>query len=98
VTLEGDRDVLGMWFQETEGAKFWMQVLVRHEAPQNRMEVQDHHRLAVAAARAQAEGSPTRETLGRVASGPDNDGTGWNCQTARARQARQKGVREEPAF
>src|SRR3954463_2525420 len=27
VTLEGDRDVLGMWFQETEGAKFWMQVL-----------------------------------------------------------------------
>jgi putative transposase len=27
VTVEGDRDVLGMWFEETEGAKFWMQVL-----------------------------------------------------------------------
>ena len=27
VTLDGDRDVLGMWFQDTEGAKFWMQVL-----------------------------------------------------------------------
>ena len=27
VSLEGERDVLGMWFQETEGAKFWMQVL-----------------------------------------------------------------------
>jgi putative transposase len=27
VTLEGDRDVLGMWFQESEGAKFWLQVL-----------------------------------------------------------------------
>jgi putative transposase len=27
VTLEGERDVLGLWFQETEGAKFWMQVL-----------------------------------------------------------------------
>ena len=27
VTLDGDRDVLGLWFQETEGAKFWMQVL-----------------------------------------------------------------------
>ena len=27
VTLDGNRDVLGMWFQETEGAKFWMQVL-----------------------------------------------------------------------
>ena len=27
VTLEGDRDVLGLWFQDNEGAKFWMQVL-----------------------------------------------------------------------
>ena len=25
-TVDGDRDVLGLWFQETEGAKFWMQV------------------------------------------------------------------------
>ena len=27
ITLEGDRDVLGLWFEETEAAKFWMQVL-----------------------------------------------------------------------
>jgi putative transposase len=27
VGIDGSRDVLGMWFQETEGAKFWMQVL-----------------------------------------------------------------------
>ena len=27
VNLEGCRDVLGIWFQRTEGAKFWMQVL-----------------------------------------------------------------------
>ena len=27
VTVDGERDVLGMWFQDTEGAKFWMQVL-----------------------------------------------------------------------
>jgi len=27
VTLDGDRDLLGMWYHETEGAKFWMQVL-----------------------------------------------------------------------
>src|ERR1700674_5576884 len=27
ITVDGERDVLGMWFQETEGAKFWMQVL-----------------------------------------------------------------------
>ena len=32
VTLDGDRDVLGLWFQESEGAKFWMQVLVRAQA------------------------------------------------------------------
>ena len=27
ITLDGDRDVLGLWFQQTEGAKFWLQVL-----------------------------------------------------------------------
>jgi putative transposase len=27
VTTEGERDVLGIWFQRTEGAKFWLQVL-----------------------------------------------------------------------
>src|SRR4051794_6787012 len=27
LTVDGEREVLGMWFQETEGAKFWMQVL-----------------------------------------------------------------------
>jgi putative transposase len=27
ITMDGRREVLGMWFQATEGAKFWMQVL-----------------------------------------------------------------------
>ena len=27
VNLDGEREVLGLWFQETEGAKFWLQVL-----------------------------------------------------------------------
>jgi putative transposase len=27
VGMDGERDVLGMWFQDSEGAKFWMQVL-----------------------------------------------------------------------
>ncbi len=27
VNLDGERDVLGMWFQKSEGAKFWLQVL-----------------------------------------------------------------------
>ena len=38
ITLEGDRDLLGLWFPETEGAKFWTQILVYHEALLNRME------------------------------------------------------------
>ena len=32
VNLEGDRDVLGIWFQKTEGAKFWLQVLTDRKA------------------------------------------------------------------
>jgi putative transposase len=37
ITIDGDRDVLGMWFQETEGAKFWMQVLneLKHRGVQD---------------------------------------------------------------
>ncbi len=27
VNLDGERDVLGLWFQQTEGAKFWLHVL-----------------------------------------------------------------------
>ena len=27
VNLDGDRDVLGLWFQRTEGAKFWLHVV-----------------------------------------------------------------------
>ena len=27
ITMDGERQVLGMWFQANEGAKFWMQVL-----------------------------------------------------------------------
>jgi transposase-like protein len=27
VTVDGDREALGLWWQETEGAKFWLAVL-----------------------------------------------------------------------
>ena len=27
VTIEGEREVLGIWWQDTEGAKFWLAVL-----------------------------------------------------------------------
>src|SRR5579875_1023685 len=32
ISLDGDREVLGLWFQEAEGAKFWMQVLTELKA------------------------------------------------------------------
>jgi putative transposase len=37
INLDGDREVLGMWFQDTEGAKFWMQVLteLKHRGVQD---------------------------------------------------------------
>lgn len=47
--------------------------------------------------RGEAEGSLNRGTPVRVDSSPDNDGTGQHCQMVRARLARRKGVREEPA-
>jgi hypothetical protein len=40
----------------------------------------------------EAEGSLTPELRGRAASGPDNDAARRDCRTARARQARPKGV------
>ena len=37
VNLQGERDVLGIWFQKTEGAKFWLAVLtdLRHRGVQD---------------------------------------------------------------
>jgi putative transposase len=37
ITMDGRREVLGMWFQQTEGAKFWMQVLseLKHRGVQD---------------------------------------------------------------
>ena len=32
VNLDGERDVLGLWFQASEGAKFWLAVLSRAQA------------------------------------------------------------------
>lgn len=51
VNLEGERDVLGMWVGPSggEGAKFWMAVLVRHEALLDRAVMKGHRREPVAA-------------------------------------------------
>ena len=42
-------------------------------------------------------GRKVGRVLGEGGSSPDNDGTRQHCQMARVRQARRKGVREEPA-
>ncbi len=41
---------------------------------------------------AEAGGSPALEAQGADGSSPDNDGTGWHCQTAWVRQASREGV------
>lgn len=46
----------------------------------------------------EAGGSLNRETPVRVASSPDNAGTGQYYRMVRVRQARREGVREEPVL
>jgi hypothetical protein len=46
----------------------------------------------------EAGGSLIRETPVRAASSPDNAGTDQHHRMVRVRQARQEGVREEPAL
>jgi hypothetical protein len=46
----------------------------------------------------EAGGSPIREAPVRAASSPDNAGTDQHYRMVRVRQARQEGVREEPAL
>jgi retron-type reverse transcriptase len=70
--------------------------LVRHEAPFDRVEIERAPPAGCRSRPLEAGGSPTVEVRGRVGSRPDNDGTGRNHQTARVRQARREGVREEP--
>ncbi len=36
ITIDGEREVLGMWFQANEGAKFWMQVLTSSSSAASR--------------------------------------------------------------
>jgi hypothetical protein len=74
-----------------------MMDIERHEVLLNPAVVKGHRRVLVAAGAFEAEGSLIPGTRGRVDSSPDNDGTGRHCQTVRVRQARRKGVREEPA-
>ena len=75
----------------------WVTDFERHEALSNRAVMKGHRRRLVAASRVKLRAARSPETGGRVDSSPDNDGTGQHCQMARVRQARRKGVREEPA-
>ena len=77
--------------------QLWVADFERHEALPNPAVVKGHRLRLVAASRFEAEGSPSPEKGVRVDSSPDNDGTGQYYQMARARLARRKGVREEPA-
>ena len=42
VDTEGERDVLGLWFQQSEGAKFWLQVLSLYARGMTVRDIQAH--------------------------------------------------------
>ena len=63
---------------------------VRHEAPYDRAEMKGLRRGPVAAGSGRW-GKPDLGDAREGGSSPDNDGTGWHCQTAWARQSRREG-------
>jgi RNA-directed DNA polymerase len=65
--------------------------LVRHEAPCDRAEMKGLRRGPVAAGPGRW-GQPDLGDAREGGSSPDNDGTGWYCQTAWVRQSRRDGV------
>jgi hypothetical protein len=65
--------------------------LVRHEAPYDRAEMKGL-RCGPVAAGSGRWGKPDLGDARKDGSSPDNDGTGWHCQTAWARQSRREGV------
>jgi hypothetical protein len=89
-------DLVERQFRPAGPDRLWVADLERHEALSDRAVVKGH-RLGSSQRAPEAEGSPTPGTRLRVGSSPDNDGTDQHCQMVRVRQARRKGVREEPA-
>ena len=71
----------------------------RYRAPRGALEPCGGGRPPPSARRSgpvEAEGQPEPGDTGEGGSSPDNDGTRQHCQMVRVRQARRKGVREEP--
>ena len=75
----------------------WSWDIERHEALPNPCGGERTPPWARRSGLVEAEGSLTSGTGGRVDSSPDKAGTGQHCQMVWVRQARRKGVREEPA-
>ena len=80
-----------------DGPDVWSWDIERHEAPDTEWRCKTAT-AALSQQDGEAGGSLIRETPGRVASSPDNDGTCQHYRMVRARQARREGGREEPAF
>ncbi len=90
--------LLKRWLLEThQGAvqpshlQAYLDEFVRHEALPDRAGCKTPP-LGCRSSPVEAEGSPTPELRGRAGSSPDNDAARGDCRTARARQARRKGV------
>jgi transposase-like protein len=90
-------DLVDRVFHRDGPNQLWMTDIERHEVLLNPAVVKGHRLRLCRSGPVAAEGSLIPGTRGRVDSSHDNDGTGRHCQTVRVRQARRKGVREEPA-
>ena len=89
----GTRRAVVRWSDgtESEAINWYADEFVRHEAPYDRAEMKGLRRGPVAAGSGRW-GQPDLGDAREGGSSPDNDGTGWHCQTAWVRQSRREGV------
>jgi hypothetical protein len=90
-------DLVERSFGRSERDQLWVTDIERHEALPNPAVSERTPPPARRSEPVEAEGSLIPGTRERADSSPDNDGTGQYCQMVWVRQARRKGVREEPA-
>jgi hypothetical protein len=91
------RDLLAVSSPPAPRIGLWVGDFERHEALRDRGGGEMPSPSSPSQRVGEAGGSLIRETAVRVASSPNNDGTGRDCRTAGVRQASPEGVREKPA-
>ena len=62
ITADGDKEVLGLWIDQTEGAKFWLKVMNEHAPPRHRVRKSRSWCVIVAAIRGAPAPNRSHET------------------------------------